>query len=400
MGHLDRTPARAVRRHREEPVVRLLDLAHDRAAALAPGGARIFLRSLESEGARLHEVARLVLGLHELRELGLSHRPPGHVRDVDEPPGEIAPDERAVGRVRQRRVQAPDALEPRLESGLALAASRVPRLEVVQDGAELDERMDRGILERHEPRSGRIAGDERLAIEREDSVRLLGPPERRVGKEGDEEVRRGIPQRVANSLGIAVRHEVFVERGDFRAAEALAIAEDLHVRADRLSGDLLARPRLEVDRAGRRDLFALADLPRVGAGVRHEGLRIEEPQRRSGQEGLRPRLVLEKADGRLVPVQRGAELDLADERLRLVLLVAGRPRRLAYLRDALRGLLELLLRDEAFDFLPRGGAAGRAGVFGERTGQRDRAGGREGCCAEAEEREAARSDLHDSSASL
>src|SRR5664280_3730971 len=98
----------------------------------------------------LHEAARPLVSLHQLRELGLPHRPPGNVRDVDEALREIAPEERAGGSVRQRRVKAPHALEPRLESGLALAASRVPGLEVVEDGAELDERMDGGVLERHE----------------------------------------------------------------------------------------------------------------------------------------------------------------------------------------------------------------------------------------------------------
>ena len=198
MGHFDRAPARAVRRHRREPVVGLFDPTHDRPAAFATRRAGICPRALESESPRLHEVARLVVGLHELRELGLPHRPPGNVRDVDEALREIAPDERAVGRVRQRRVEAPHALEPRLESGLALAAPRVPGLEVVEDGADLHERVDGGVLERHEPRSGRIARDERRAVESED-CRSTARAARRSSRRGAR--RTGTPSRRAACRG-------------------------------------------------------------------------------------------------------------------------------------------------------------------------------------------------------
>ena len=58
----------------------------------------------------------------KLRELGLPHRPPRDVRERRELRARSLPDRGAVARVRERRVEAAQPLEPRLERGLALAA--------------------------------------------------------------------------------------------------------------------------------------------------------------------------------------------------------------------------------------------------------------------------------------
>ena len=181
---LDRPPARAVGRHRGHLPVRRLDLADDRAGAVGAERFRVGLDRLEREGARPHEVAGLVLGAREIGELRLAHREPRDVRVRGELRGEVFADRGLVARVRERRVEAAEALEPSLERGfLQLARGRVPRLEVVENRSELEERVRRGIVELHEPRDRRVAGDERPGVQREDGVRVLGTPEGRIREE-------------------------------------------------------------------------------------------------------------------------------------------------------------------------------------------------------------------------
>src|SRR6185436_8491964 len=106
--------------------------------------------------------------------------------------------------------------------------------------------------------------------------------------------------RPADPRRVVTRREVARKDADRLAAELLAERKDALERAERLGGDLVPCPGLQVHRASGLDLLPLTDLIAVGLDVVDERARVEQLERRAGNRGRGPDLVAEELYGRLV----------------------------------------------------------------------------------------------------
>jgi hypothetical protein len=145
--HEDRAPARPVVLHRADLVVGRLDAPDDREAALAADRVRVGAPPRLGDEARAGEAPGTARGLQELGQLRLPHGEPRQARHRREPGLEVLLDRGAVVLLGEGGMEAAQALEPRLERRLPLAAPRVPGLEVREHRDEPDEGMRGRVVE-------------------------------------------------------------------------------------------------------------------------------------------------------------------------------------------------------------------------------------------------------------
>ncbi len=332
-----------------------LDGGHQVCAALAAHRGGVGALALERDGAGADQRVGGVRILDELRLNSLAHGVPGHGTKPLHPALEVREDDLAVRRFGERVVEAAQALEARLELGVAVPLLRVPSLQVAEDSDDLADGMRRGVLQDGLSGGARgPVGDEGLGVEAKEVVGLGRRPEARVGEELRVEVGHGVAEGVPHALGVVVGADVLLEDGDGFVAEGGPVHPGPEIGLLGLGEELVAGPGLEVHGALGLDLLALADLPGVHVAVLHDGVAVEEVEGDAVQRVLRPGLLLQAPHGGLVPVQAHAELGEADERLRPVGLVPRGPGGFEDLLDHRRGGLELLLVDEVVHGLPAG----------------------------------------------
>ena len=357
--HQDRTALCPVGPHRPNLILRRLDAPNEGETAAAADGVRIRRQPLLRRRPRMDQRIAGRRRFLESGELALSHREPGKIRHRREPPGEIGGDRGSVLFVRERDVENAQTLEPRLEGGLAPFALRVPRLEVREHRHGLGQGMRGGIVEAGHllTRTGTPGvaplPEQARQVQAEELVGLRGAPTGGVRQERREEIRDGVAQGPANVRRIVVGLDELREARDGIAAQRLALCPDREVRAPRLVPDLLARPRLQVDRSRGFDALALPDLPRVRVRVVDQRLRVEELERRARQDVRRPRPLLQETHRGLRAVKSHPKLRGSDQRpgpLRGVVTLLGRVEERL---NASEGLLELLFGDQAIDLRPR-----------------------------------------------
>ena len=234
--------------------------------------------------------------------------------------------------------------------------------------ATLLDGMARGVGEE----GGRVGGacfagarEDLGEVEKPGLVRLAGRPEGGVGEEPGHEVDDAVAQAVADAGRIVAGAPEVGELGGFVGGQAVAVLPDAEERLPGLVEDLIARPRLEVDRALGFDLLAVVDLPGIGLVVGDERVGVEELEQVVLDGGGGPGLLLEEADGGLVAVEGRAQLAFLDQGPGPEGVVGGGAGRFADAGALGGGGLEFLLTDELLDGLAGGlGLSGRLGIIG------------------------------------
>jgi len=147
VAHLEGALLRAIVLHRGDLVLARLDLLEEGCAALAAQGARIGVAAERGRGVGGDEVLWSLGLTEEVGELRLSGGPPGDVAEALQPCLEILPQGFPLGRSREGCVQQSEPLQPGLEGALPALVRCVPDLEIVEDGADFEKRVDGGIVE-------------------------------------------------------------------------------------------------------------------------------------------------------------------------------------------------------------------------------------------------------------
>ncbi len=101
-------------------------------------------------------------------------------------------------------MQTAKPFEACFQSRLRTVAAHVPGLEIVEEGADLQKRVDRGIVELDRGRRLRIARDQGRGIQPEDVVGLGRAPQRGVGQQLDPEIGDGVAQGAADARRVVV----------------------------------------------------------------------------------------------------------------------------------------------------------------------------------------------------
>src|SRR5262249_18001133 len=109
-----------------------------------------------------------------------------------------------VGALGEARAQPPHPFEPGLEARLRFVAFGVPRLEIVEQGADSNQWVDRRIREVDLPRLRGTAADQLRQRQAKNLVRLFGTPTRGVGQKLHPKVGEAIAQAVADTGGVIV----------------------------------------------------------------------------------------------------------------------------------------------------------------------------------------------------
>jgi hypothetical protein len=350
---LERTLAGAVHRHRGEAVTRLLDGRDDVVAPLAADARRVAVAARQRVLARTDESIRIGPGLDELGQHRLTHRPPLEAaveRALDLL--QVGDDRHPIGVGRQGLVQPAQPFEAGLEGGLGPVVRCVPGFEVIEQSADLDQRVN-GWGREVDPRGrSRIARDQRRCVKLEDVVGFRRAPQRRVGQQLDPQVGHGVAQGAADARRVVVLLNVASEITERLAPPLRSIRPQGEIRGVRRLDDLLEVPGLEIELAGGLHPLALVDLPRVDAGVGGEGVGVVKVEHRVRHRIVRPRLVLEKTHRGLVAVERHSQLGLLDQGAGPILSVALGRRACADGRHRLRSGFELLFRYQPIDVVP------------------------------------------------
>ncbi len=287
---LDRSPTLAVGLHDLDRVVRRLDARNRVIAALSADGLRVTVATGDGGGAGPDERVRGVLGTDEFGEERLPHGPPLETR-VEGCLGrfEVFPDGQPIVPVAERGIETPQTLEPGFERGLGPTRRFVPRLEIVEDGADLDQRVELGIGQIEFGGFGGVADQEGREVDSENVVALVRPPKRGVGEQLGPEIAHGVAKSAADPRRVVVLLDVPSQHADALVAPGPASRPKLTKGAVGLLDDLIDIPLLEVELTGGFHPLALADLPRVGVDIRGEGVGVGEIEHRSRNLVLGPR---------------------------------------------------------------------------------------------------------------
>ena len=340
----------------------MLDGGDDVVAAPAAHTRGMAIAARQRDLAGADQGVGIGLGLDELGQHRLPHRPPLEAAVEDRLDlFQVGDDREPVGVGRQGLIQPAQPFEPGLEGGLRPIGRSVPDLEIVEQRADLQQRMDAGVGQVQRRRRSRVARDQGFRVELENLVALGRAPQRRVGEQLDPQIGDGVAQGAADARRVVVLRDVAGELAERFAPPLGPGRPQGQIRGIGRLDDLLEVPRLEIEFAGSLDPLALADLPRVDAGVGGEGVGVVELEDGLRHRILGPRLLFQKAHRGLVAVERHPQLGLLDQGAGPVRGVALGRRAFADGRHRLRGGLELLLGDQPVDVVPAHGISSRDG---------------------------------------
>ncbi len=345
MAHQDGAALGAILRHRGELQLRLLDAGLHVGASAAADAAGEGAHSFAGERVR---DAPLSLRVVELGEHGLAHRGPGQGLGLLDAGLEIFSDERAILGLGEMQVQRLRAHQTALERGLGSALGAVPTFEVVERGAEAVQWVRVGVADG----DGRAGLEQRLDVEPEELVRVLGPPAAAVSQGVDEEVRQRVPRGAANADGVGVDSNQRPELLETSRAECFAQPPKLGVGSVDLGGQLLEGPGLQLGRELGVDARPLADLPVVLVEVVLQRRGVEEPHGCAPEGIARRRLAAKERHRAFGLVQGHFEIGQAEQSCAPLGLIFLPTRCLEPLRGRLRGLLVFLVLDQRVDLLP------------------------------------------------
>ncbi len=217
--------ALAVGLHGRDRVVRRFDGDHRVVAAPSADGLRVAVATGDGGVAGANQGVGGVFGSDQFGEERLAHGPPFQARverglDLFE----VLADGESVVPVRESLIESPQALEPRLESRLGPAGAAVPRLEIIEHGADLHQRVDLGVGQIDLARDLGVPGQQCREIEPEDIVALIRPPQSRIGQKLGPEIAHRIaegppdPRRIVVLLDVAGEAHRCPRRPRLRAA--------------------------------------------------------------------------------------------------------------------------------------------------------------------------------------
>ena len=336
--------------HGLQAVVGRFDRLDDVVAALPADRIGECLVAFQGDLPGAHQVVGGVLGAGELGQQRLAHGPPLELSKRLQVLDQVLFDGLAVGLLGEVRVQGAQPGQARLEGGFLLALLVVPALQVVEDGADLDQRVHPGVD--HRAGGQLLPAEESLEIQLVDLVGVLRPPAGGVGEQLHPQVGDRVAQGGADVRGVVVLLDVGGQVLDRVVAQLLAVLPDGLVGLLGLGEDLLHGPGLQVHLALGVHPLALADLPGVAVGVGDQRVGVVEVQHRVAQQVLGPVLLGQETHRGLVPVQGGAQLHRADQAahplLGLLLLLGLLQKPL----DHLAGRLVLLLVGQLVVLLP------------------------------------------------
>ncbi len=295
----------------------------------------------------------------------LAGRPPGVLAVRGQEPRQVLADRGPVVLAVERVGEGADELEAGLEGGRGTSGAAAPRFVLAEEGGDhLDGMAGRGLEDPGGVGGADLPGlgEEPRQVEKPGLVRLARRPEGGVSAEFGHEMDHGVAQRVAHAGRIVARAPEVGELAGRVAGQALAVLPDAHERLPGLVEDPVPRPGLEVDRSLGFDPLAPADVPGVGVIVGDERIGVEEIEHVALERGVRPGLVLEEADRRLVAVEGSPQLALPDQGPGPEPGVAALAGVFAEAGALGRGGLELLLGDELLDRFAGRLAADPAGI--------------------------------------